>query len=356
MHSRVSSYFFFALLIAAAVAVALIFLLFLTPVLLAIAAAVVVHPLYRGLKRFFGNGRYRNTVLSLVTVIIVLVVILVPVFFLVESIYGEVQTLYGMLVDEANRSDVINALNSSWTALSNVALGLLPPHSFDSFNITETLKSGLEWVFSNLDTVFSSLALVAGYSLIFLIALFYFLRDGESLKKLVLSWSPVLSQNEEYITKTFQRAIRSVFAGTLAVALIDGVSIGLALMVFGVPAPAMWGTVAAVASLVPGFGVSLIVLPGVAYLILTGNYTYAAGLFIWGYATIILVDHIVGPILVNKGVNIHPFLVLLSVLGGLLTFGIIGFVMGPLILVFLFTLLEIYKNSFGTSHTLTPTP
>ena len=102
---------------------------------------------------------------------------------------------------------------------------------------------------------------------------------------------------------------------------------------------------AAVAALVPVFGVTLIILPGVAYLILTGNYPFAAGLFIWGYTVIILVDHLLGPYLINRGIKIHPFLILLSVLGGLLIFGVIGFVMGPLLLVFLFTLLEIYKTS-----------
>ncbi len=290
----------------------------------------------------------RRTLASFLTVLLVLVVILVPAFFLLESIYGEVQTLYGLLVDEANRSEVIHALNVAWTSLSNVALGLLPQHTFNSFNITELLKSGLEWIFANLDKVFTSIATIAAYSLIFLLALFYFLRDGTSLRKMLISWSPLLEANEEYISHTFKRAIRSVFAGTLVVAIIEGISTGLAFTVFGIPAPSLWGTVAAVAALVPAFGVSLIILPGAAYLILTGNYIYAAGLLIWGYTVIIVVDHLLGPALINRGIKIHPFLILLSVLGGLLTFGIIGFVMGPLILVFLFTLLEIYKTSFNS--------
>jgi len=108
----------------------------------------------------------------------------------------------------------------------------------------------------------------------------------------------------------------------------------------------LWGTVAAIAALVPGFGVSLVVIPAAAYLIISGEYAYAAGLFIWGYAGIVVIDHIIGPTLVNKGVRVHPFIVLLSILGGLLAFGLIGFILGPIILVVLFTLLEIYKSSF----------
>ncbi len=347
MNQRLSSFFFFVLLLGAVLGVALIFRPFLSPIMLALAATVIVSPLYSRLKLMIGDGPFRNNLSASLTVILVLIVLLVPTFFLIEGIYGEVQTLYGLLIDEANRSQVIAALNTAWSSLSNVAFGLLPAHTFDSFNVTETLKSGLEWVFSNLDIVFNSVAKVSGYVLIFLLATFYFLRDGRSLAKMAFSWSPALAANEDYIIRTFKKTIRSVFAGTLVMALLEGLSTGLAFLVFGIPAPALWGTVAAVAALVPVFGVTLIILPGVAYLILTGNYTFAVGLFIWGYTVIILVDHLLGPYLINRGIKIHPFLILLSVLGGILAFGLIGFVMGPLLLVFLFTLLEIYRTSFN---------
>jgi predicted PurR-regulated permease PerM len=152
-----------------------------------------------------------------------------------------------------------------------------------------------------------------------------------------------LNDNYTFVVRAFKRGIHSIFLGSLVVGILEGVSTGLAFTAFGIPAPALWGTVAAVASLVPGFGTSLVILPGVAYLVITGEYAYAFGLLAWGYIAIILLDHSLGPVLVNKGVHVHPFLVLLSVLGGLLTFGVIGLFLGPLILVFLFTLLDIYK-------------
>lgn len=347
MNPRVSSYFFFLILLGVAAVALFVFVPFMAPIMLALAASVIVYPIYRRLGFIFGEGSFRKNLAAILTVIIVLVVILVPLFFLIESIYGEVQTLYVLLTDEANRSEVIQSLNNAWSSLSDFAFGLLPAHTFDSFNITETLKVGLEWIFSNLDTVFSGIAKIAGYVLVFLLALFYLLRDGTAFKKMILSWSAPLSANEGYITLTFKKAIRSVFAGTLAVALIEGISTGLAFWAFGIPAPALWGTVAGVASLVPAFGVTLVILPGVLYLLLSGNYLYGFGLLIWGYSAIILVDHMLGPALINRGIRIHPFLILISVLGGILSFGLVGFFLGPLVLVCLFTLLEIYKNSFN---------
>jgi predicted PurR-regulated permease PerM len=345
MNFRLSSYFFLVLLLVATGAAILVFLPFLKPLVLALAAAIILYPVYAEITGLIGNGRISRNIAAVITVVLVLIIVLVPLFFLAGSIYSEVQSLYGMLTDEGNRSQVISTLNTASQSLSNSVFGVLPAQSFDSLNITEYFKSGLEWIFTNLDTIFGSLAVFGGYVLVFLLALFYLLRDGSVLKNKIFSWSPQLSGNEAYIVMAFRRGVRSVVAGTLVVSLLEGVSTGLAFLVFGIPAPALWGTVAAVAAIVPGIGTSMVIIPGAAYLALSGNYLYAVGLLIWGYAAIIVIDHFVGPSLVGRGVKLHPFPVLLSVLGGLVVFGIVGFIIGPLILVFLLTLLEVYKNS-----------
>ncbi|MEI7463332.1 MAG: AI-2E family transporter [Candidatus Taylorbacteria bacterium] len=345
MDHKLSSYFFFILLIGAVVASVLVFLPFITPLVLAGAGAVLAYPLYRLILRILGEGRLRKSLAALITVICILVVIVVPLFFLAGSIYSEIQTLYASLTDEGNRSHVIVLLNSFSQSVSNMIFGVLPAYSFDSLNVTEYLKSGLELLFANLDKIFNSLAVVGGYALVFLLALFYFLRDGAALIRRILSWSPQLNDNYVFVVRAFRKGISSIFMGSLVVCILEGISTGLAFTVFGIPAPALWGTVAAIVSLVPGFGTSLIIIPGVLYLIVIGQYTYAFALLAWGYLAIFLLDHVLGPTLVNKGVNVHPFLVLLSVLGGLVTFGIVGLFLGPLILVLLFTLLDIYKVS-----------
>lgn len=346
MNPRISSYFFFLLLAGAAIAVAIIFLPFLTPLILAAAAAIIVYPLYDRITRIIGATGIMGNIAAFLTVIAVLIIILVPLFFLVSSIYSEVQTLYAMLTDESNRSQVIASLDNLSRTLSNAVFGVVQPYSFDSFNVTDYLKGGLDLLFSNLDTLFTSLAKVAGYALVFLLAIFYLLRDGAALAKKIISWSPELERNKEYIIRSFRKAINSVFTGALVVSVLEGLSTGLALYVFGVPAPALWGAIAAVAALVPGFGTSLVIIPAVLYFMILGNYAFAIGMLVWGYVAIVLIDHTIGPALINKSVGAHPFLVLLSVLGGLLTFGIVGFVMGPLILVFLVTLLDVYSKTF----------
>lgn len=347
MISKISSYFFFILLLGAVVLSFIIFLPFLTPVILGIAGSVVAYPVYTRFNRLFGSDvGWRANLSALITVILILLIIIVPVFFLVSRIYVEVQSLYATLTDESQRSLVIYNLNNISEAISDRLFNIFPAYSFDSLNVTEYLKSALVWIFGNLDKIFTGLATVAVYLFVFILSMFYFIRDGAYIKRRFISWSPLLDNHDEYITVTLKKAVLSVFGGTIVVSVIQGILTGLGFFLFGVPTPAVWGACAAIASFIPGLGTSLVLIPGILYLFVTGNSVYGIGLAIWGIVAVGLVDNILGPHLVNKGVHVHPFLILISVLGGLSVFGPIGFILGPLIVALLFALLEVYRTSF----------
>lgn len=347
MLSRVSSYFFFILLLCAVVASIFIFLPFLTPIILGAAGSVIAYPLYRRICKILGSEiGWRANLSAFLTVLIVVIVIVAPLFFLASRLYVEVQSLYAILTDESGRSSIIESLNSLSQRLSDRFFNIFPAYSFDSLNVTEYLKSFLIWIFGNLDKIFTGVATIAIYLFIFILAMFYFIRDGAMIKRRFISWSPLLDKYDEYITTMMKRAVLSVFGGTIVVSVIQGILTGIGFSIFGIPAPAVWGAVAAIAAFIPGVGTSLVLVPGILYLLITGNYQFALGLTIWGIFAVGLIDNFLGPHLVNRGVHIHPFLILISVLGGLATFGPIGFILGPLILAFLFALLEIYRTSF----------
>jgi predicted PurR-regulated permease PerM len=320
---------------------------FLTPIILGIAASVVAYPVYIRLSRLLGSDvGWRANLAAFLTVIFVIVIIIAPLFFLVSRIYVEVQSLYAILTDESGRSVVITGLNNLSQFISNSMFNVFPAYSFDSLNVTEYLKTLLVWIFGNLDKIFTGLATIGIYLFVFVLSMFYFMRDGAYIKRKFVSWSPLLDKYDEYITSTLKRAILSVFGGTVVVAVIQGILTGIGFLIFDIPAPAVWGAVAAIAAFIPGIGTSLVIVPGIIYLLIAGNTTYAIGLAIWGIVAVGLIDNVLGPHLVNKGVHIHPFLILVSVLGGLSTFGPIGFILGPLVLALLFALLEVYRTSF----------
>ncbi len=348
MNLASAQYFFVSLLLAVAILAVLIFLPFLTPIVFAVSLAVIFGPVYRWILRNFCKGKEKSAFAASVTLFLVVIVVLVPAFFIITKMYSEIQDIYYYLTEETGRSAVITLLNTVFDKGSSMIFNVYPGFSFDSLNITDYLQQGVEWVFGHVDTLFTGIGRVLMGVFVTFFSLFYFLRDGKEFKKQIMILSPLVDTDDERIFQKLEQAIFSIVGGSLIVGIIQGILTGIGFALFGVPEPTVWGSIAAVAALIPGVGTSLVLVPGILYLFVTGSTTYAFGLLVWGLLAVGLIDNLLGPVLVNKGIKIHPFIILLSVLGGLAFFGVVGFILGPLVLAFLFALLEIYKTSRQT--------
>ena len=348
MHTYSNQHFFTGLLLVVFIIAVLIFFPFLTPIVVSLALAIIFGPVYRGIIKVFFLGKEKSTTAAIITLAMVAVIVLVPGFFIVTKLYSEIQDMYFYLTEESGRSSIITFMNTAAEWTSDALFNVYPSISFDTFNITEYLQNALEWAFSHVDTVFTGITKVMMGIFVTFFTLFYFLRDGREFKKQIIALSPLVDTDDEIIFKRLEQAVYSVVAGSLIVGVIQGILTGIGFALFQVPQPAVWGSVAAVAALIPGIGTSLVLVPAILYLFFTGSSTYALGLLIWGVLAVGLIDNLLGPILVNRGIKIHPAVILLSVLGGLTLFGLVGFILGPLVVAFLFVLLEIYKASRKT--------
>jgi predicted PurR-regulated permease PerM len=177
---------------------------------------------------------------------------------------------------------------------------------------------------------------------IFLIGLFYLLKDGVRLKSLVMRLSPLSDRNETVLFAKLIVAINSVVKGALLIALIQGIAVTVGLLLFGVPNPFLWGSLAVVAALIPAVGTSLILIPAILYLFFSGQTLAGFGLAIWGLLGVGLIDNFFSPRILGKGMKMHPLITFLSTMGGLAYFGLPGFLLGPLFVSVLFALIEIY--------------
>ena len=93
--------------------------------------------------------------------------------------------------------------------------------------------------------------------------------------------------------------------------------------------------------MLPTFGTAIVLVPAVALVLVKYSIWHAIGLALWGTFIVGLIDNILGPILMEKGVRIHPFIILLSILGGLEFMGPIGLIAGPVVLSLLVALLDL---------------
>lgn len=339
MKTHFHSYFLPAVLAGGVILSFFIFKPFLAPLILAVILAVVFYPLQRVVLRAIPK---LPGVSALLTLVIIVSFILTPLTFLGVQIFQEVQQLYFSLVVAGEQGTTIEELSQGLTQSMHE---LVPASHSISIDLGQYLKTGLSWLFEHVGSIFSNVASAAVAFFILLIALYYLLRDGVHLRKLALNLTPLAQTDTEAVFAKLELAINSIIRGSITVAIIQGVVATVGFIIFGVPNPVLWGTLAAIMALVPSVGTSLVLIPAVIFLYLSGHPLSALGLLGWAMFAVGLIDNVLGPILVGRGARLHPLLVLLSVLGGLAFFGPIGFLLGPLTISFVLALFDVYAST-----------
>lgn len=156
-----------------------------------------------------------------------------------------------------------------------------------------------------------------------------------------------LPLSESEFARVADRVVDTIFAtvlGTAAVAALQGGLGGAMFWWLGLPAPVLWGVLMGLLAVVPFLGAFVIWAPTAAFLALSGNYSSAIILAVWGTIVVGLVDNIVYPMLVGNKLKMHTVPSFIAVVGGLMLLGAPGVVLGPLIVAVSLTLIEIWRQ------------
>lgn len=332
--SRIQIGFFAALLLGVLLLNYFIFAPYVSVLFLAAIFVVVFQPVHRRLHAFLG-GR-RNTTSALSTLVVVLA-ILIPISFFGFLLFKDAQEFYNEVASERLESGVIPAgLDKLEMAIQSFV-----PEGVD-VNVSHYFQSMVRNLLQSLGGFFTGIVMLIFELFIMILAMFYFFRDGDKFRAHFIGLSPLSDRYDRTILGRLESAVNAVVRGVLLVAFIQGIITGIGFAIFGIPNPILWAAVAAIAALVPTIGTALVIAPAVAYLFFTSGLGWAVGLALWGGVAVGLVDNILAPILMERGLKIHPFLILLSVLGGVAFFGPVGFLAGPVMLTLLFALFDLY--------------
>jgi predicted PurR-regulated permease PerM len=334
-------YFLLSLIAISSVLVFFIFRPFLIALVLAAIFATVLHPLY---VRLLKHMHRSPGLAAFVTILVALVCILGPLTFVASQIVNDARSLYASLSGGSGSQSLDAAFQFVNGAVATYAPHLSLSAADLSLSFDQYVKDGLQWLIQNLGGAFGSVARFLVTLFIFLIALYYLLRDGEKLTQLIVRVSPLSDTDDAAVFAQLRLSIQSIVRGSLVIALVQGVLTGIGFVIFGVPNSVLWGVVAAFSALIPGIGTSLVLVPGVLYLFATGAIPGAIGLLIWSAVAVGLIDNLLGPRLMGRGMQLHPLLVFLSVFGGLIFFGPAGVLLGPLCTSTLFAFLTLYQH------------
>ena len=194
------------------------------------------------------------------------------------------------------------------------------------------------------NTIFGGLIMVVG--------LYFFLLDGPGMLKSLQGLSPIEDKHEQELAEEFGRVSRAVVIATLLSAVAQGLLAGIGFYFAGLESVFLLTLLSAVLAMVPFVGAASVWIPCALYLYFVNNDIWSAvGLAIYGGAVISMADNFIKPWILHGQSNLHPLLALLSVIGGVTVLGPIGILVGPMIVVFLQTLLKIIQREMHLMET-----
>ena len=340
-HEKLQTIYFSAILILFGLLSLTVLSNFIIVLSLAYVVAVLVLPVYEKIvsrtSRLGYTKRFASTVGAGLTVLLLILLIITPVVLILTKVLADAQGFYtsvttsGISLDSISSKiqtsvsayvpDVQVKLNSAATAVSNFFI-------------------------QNIGSFFSGTFDIILKTFLFLLALFYFLKDKDSFVATYKGISPLQDTDDARIFVSIQNAVRSIMLGSIVVALAQGTLTGIGFAIFGVPNPFFFGSIAAFFALIPGVGAPLVWIPGAIYLyVMGGDQGFAwLGQVIWCVAAVGLIDNFLGPLVINKGVQVHPLFILLSVIGGISVFGPEGFLFGPLVLSVFIAIASVWRT------------
>ena len=182
--------------------------------------------------------------------------------------------------------------------------------------------------------------------LISLTALFFFFAEGSRMLDAAIRLSPLEAHYVRELVDEFERVCRAVVAATLLAAVGQGIVAGIGFYFAGLSASvALLMLLTMVLAMIPFLGAAAVWAPVCLYLyFVEGRLSAAVLLAIYGAGVISTVDNFIKPFVLHGQSNLHPLLALLSVLGGVQALGPVGIIVGPLVVVFLQTLLKILQR------------
>lgn len=338
----VQQIFFFSVLVATTGTFIWMLGSYLYPVLWGTIITLIFYPFYQ--KALIYTGQ-RPSVAAFLSVFTVILLVLVPLIFIGGMIVQDSIEMYQRISQDENFAEE-SLLNRAQEFIT-----YLEPYGISEEVVIERIREGVgaasQFLSSSL-VAFSQVTLTLGvYIAIMLYLMFFMFRDGEKILKTFWFYLPLNRTYEERLSARFTETARAVVKGTLAIALLQGVIIGLVFWALGISSPILWASVVSVLALIPAVGPAIVWLPAGIILIATGSLWSGVIVLFTGVILVGLVDEFLRPILVGRGAKMPDAIVLLATIGGLASFGISGFVLGPIIAALFLSLWSIFGERYS---------
>ncbi len=315
---------------------------FFSPIIWALFIAFLVYPLHRRLTRRYGN---RAQLSALTLTLTTLVILVGPITALTAAIASQAGDLLQMA-----QGSVSEHAGGSLVDITRIP-GIGPALEWAQRSVGISAAQIQGWVAEGARNILQSLASMGGRVFLgaigtlvsftlTLFLLFFFIRDGERMFATARVLIPLPQERKTRLFAHLAAVIRAVVYGTGLTALLQGLLVGIAFAIVGLPSPLVFGVLAALLALLPVGGTALVWGP--AALVLAAQDRWGAALFllVWGGLLVGTIDNILRPILVSSRAPVATLTVFIGVLGGIAAFGAAGLFLGPVLLALIIALID----------------
>ena len=338
----------FLLLLVTAISAAFVTMIraFLLTILLAAIFTGLSYPAYRWLLRRLHG---RAALAAIATLALLLALVIAPLLAVLGAGANEalrvtetIQPRLQQLVDQPGE------LNSRLRALPGYRH--IEPYRGQIFTKAgELVGSTSAFLFAALSATTRATAVFIFHFIVLLYTMFFFLTGGPGLLRGVLAYLPLTEADKQRMLEKFVSVTRATLKGTVLIGALQGLLGGLAFWAVGLDGAIFWGTVMTVLSIIPGIGAALIWVPAAIILLTTGELWRGIALAVFCGLVVGSVDNLLRPLLVGRDTQMHELLIFFSTLGGLLLFGAMGFILGPILAALFVTAWEMFGTAFRSA-------
>ena len=285
----------------------------------------------------------RSSLASLIMTCLIIIAILLPITWLIVSVTQEALTAKTLLY-QYNKTGIIMP---NWLhhfplfgeKISNFWSQYLSKPQFVENGIT--YLNQYHEILNNAVQAFGAKTLYHSISFFFFVlSVFFFFRDGHYItQRINTGGKRILAERWQNYMEHLPNAIRSVVNGTVLVGMGVGLLMGISYAIAGLPVPALFGFITAILAMIP-FGMIITLIIVTVILLVKGNIGAAIAILIWGIIITFLSDHVIKPALIGSSTKLPFMMILIGILGGVETLGLIGLFLGPVIMVLFYTLFE----------------
>jgi len=305
------------------------------PILMSIIGGILLSFIFSPIYNWLYKRTKSKTFSSAIICLTLLLIIILSIWFFAPLIIEESIKLYRA----SQELDIVTPLKKIFSSFfSSDQFSQEAGSVLQSF-ITKVTNSLMNYL-SNIILEFPKILM--NIFIVFFI-FFYTMKDKEEIKGYIRGLLPFNKEVEKKLFDSTTDITFSVLYGQLVVGIIQGIILGTGLFILRVPNALILSLVGIIAGIIPIIGPSIVGIPIAISFLIKGSPLSAFGIILFTLAAS-LSDQLFRPLLVSRKTKLNTVVVITGMIGGLFMFGILGFILGPLILAYLVIIIEIYRN------------